>query len=163
MSDRFRGFRNARGEDGNILFLGLGVALVALLLIAGIAHVGALYLDKKRLAYVADGAALVYSDTATRNAYIGNFTDGEGNEGQERENQDPLTAARKYAVYVAGEYGLTRVSVAATEEGADLAIYATALASSMVGTADDSAPGRFVRLQEFATARNVTGIRQSAQ
>ncbi len=155
MSKRALRLRNASGEEGNVLFLGLGVALVALLLIMGLAHVGALYLDKKRLGYVADGAALVYSDTAMRNAYFAGLSDGQEND----EIQEPLTAAQTYAGYVAGRYGLRNISISTIQNGSDVAIHASALASSVVGTPDGEQRGRFVTLHELGTARSITTLR----
>lgn len=57
-------------ENGNILLLGLGVGIVALILVFGLVSVGNVYLEHKKLGYLADGAALVYSDVETSNAYF---------------------------------------------------------------------------------------------
>lgn len=144
----------ARGEDGNVMILGLGVGLVALLLVFGLVAVNNVYLEHKRLGYLADGAALVYSDVQTSNAYFERIEDASHVQRTHRDTAEQRASAfvtelgPKLSLRGAGLAGVDR------EEGGDiLTVKFTSRQSAHAATGKK--PGSGVEISVAARAENV--------
>lgn len=145
-------------EDGNVLLLGLGVGVISLILVLGLITVGNLYLERKRLAYLADGAALVYSDVATANAYFAQFA-GNGDAPDGRESAHART--EDFIEVVAPSYALSGAYLSAVNEDDEGALlnFSYRTGYSFATSPTTSVSGK-VTLTTTARARNVDGSGQ---
>ncbi len=59
-----------RDDDGQIMLMAIGYAIVALLLVTAVVSASGIHLERKRLLALADLAALAAADSIDRNAYF---------------------------------------------------------------------------------------------
>lgn len=72
----------ARGEDGQIMLLSLGFALVCLLLVTVVASATSVHLERKRLSALADSLAIAAADELDLDSYYGGDVPAPGDDGK---------------------------------------------------------------------------------
>jgi hypothetical protein len=87
--------RRARGDDGTVLLLVIGLAGVLLVAVAVVVNVSAVILAKRSLASAADGAAVSAAQALDEQAFYARGLDG-------GIPLDPIEAADRVAAYRAG-------------------------------------------------------------
>lgn len=141
-----------RNEDGNVLLFGLGLACVALVLLLGLVQVGSVYSTKRDLAFLADSAALVYSDTQESNSYFELIENAHGAPAESRESA--TETAENFLTDAAAAKELSGVSVAFsyTTDGTLVEVTHTKKYTFLSGIADGFTIS--VTLLGVATAQN---------